>query len=101
MDIMRSVAYCFVKKKPVGSYILVGLRRNGKSSFVGLLHTIFGRENTSDVRLSQLGDPHYVNKLKYTMMNAPDEEDEIIEPNEWYFDDDAYEIVYYEFPDFD
>lgn len=30
-----------------------------------------------------------------------DEEDEIIEPNEWYFDDDAYEIVYYEFPDFD
>lgn len=76
MDIMRSVAYCFVKKKPVGSYILVGLRRNGKSSFVGLLHTIFGRENTSDVRLSQLGDPHYVNKLKYTMLNAPDEEDE-------------------------
>lgn len=76
LDIMRSVAYCFVKKKPVGSYILVGLRRNGKSSFVGLLHTIFGRENTSDVRLSQLGDPHYVNKLKYTMMNAPDEEDE-------------------------
>ena len=76
MDIMRSISYCFVKKKPVGSYILVGLRRNGKSSFVGLLHTIFGRENTSDVRLSQLGDPHYVNKLKYTMMNAPDEEDE-------------------------
>lgn len=76
MDIMRAIAYCFVKKKPVGSYILVGLRRNGKSSFVGLLHTIFGRENTSDVRLSQLGDPHYVNKLKYTMMNAPDEEDE-------------------------
>lgn len=76
MDIIRSIAYCFVKKKPVGSYILVGLRRNGKSSFVGLLHTIFGRENTSDVRLSQLGDPHYVNKLKYTMMNAPDEEDE-------------------------
>lgn len=76
LDIMRSIAYCFVKKKPIGSYILVGLRRNGKSSFVGLLHTIFGRENTSDVRLSQLGDPHYVNKLRYTMMNAPDEEDE-------------------------
>ena len=76
LDIIRSIAYCFVKKKPVGSYILVGLRRNGKSSFVGLLHTIFGRENTSDIRLSQLGDPHYVNKLKYTMMNAPDEEDE-------------------------
>lgn len=30
-----------------------------------------------------------------------DDEDEIIEPNEWYFDDDPYKIVYYEFPDFD
>ncbi len=30
-----------------------------------------------------------------------DEEDEDIEPNEWYFDDDPYEIVYYEFPDLD
>ncbi len=30
-----------------------------------------------------------------------DDEDEILEPNEWYFDDDPYEIVYYEFPDFD
>lgn len=26
--------------------------------------------------------------------------DEDIEPNEWYFDDDPYGIVYYEFPDF-
>lgn len=76
MDIMRSVAYCFIKKKPVGSYVLVGLRRNGKSSFVGMLHTIFGRENTSTVRLSELGDPHYVHSLKTTMLNAPDEEDE-------------------------
>ena len=30
-----------------------------------------------------------------------DDEEEIIEPNEWYFDDDPYKIVYYEFPDFD
>ena len=31
-----------------------------------------------------------------------DEDDDVLdEPNEWYFDDDPYEIVYYEFPDFD
>ena len=30
-----------------------------------------------------------------------DDDDEVMEPNEWYFDDDPYEIVYYEFPDFD
>ena len=27
--------------------------------------------------------------------------DELDEPNEWYFDDDPYEIVYYEFPELD
>ena len=27
-----------------------------------------------------------------------DEEDFIEEPNEWFFDDDPYKIVYYEFP---
>ena len=27
-----------------------------------------------------------------------DEDDEVLEPNEWYFDDDPYGIVYYEFP---
>lgn len=30
-----------------------------------------------------------------------DDEDEMLEPNEWYFDDDPYGIVYYEFPDLD
>lgn len=29
------------------------------------------------------------------------DEDYIEEPNEWYFDDDPYGIVYYEFPDED
>lgn len=76
LDIVRSIAYCFVKKKPVGSYVLVGLRRNGKSSFVGLLHTIFGENNTSMLRLSQLGDNHVTYALTTTMLNAPDEEDE-------------------------
>lgn len=76
LDIVRAIAYCFVKKKPVGSYVLVGLRRNGKSSFVGLLHTIFGENNTSMLRLSQLGDPHLTSALTTTLLNAPDEEDE-------------------------
>lgn len=28
-----------------------------------------------------------------------DDEDFVEEPNEWYLDDDAYNIVYYEFPE--
>ncbi|MBE6495677.1 MAG: hypothetical protein E7Z78_04455 [Methanobrevibacter thaueri] len=30
-----------------------------------------------------------------------DDEDFIEEPNEWHFDDDPYNVVYYEFPDED
>ena len=30
-----------------------------------------------------------------------DDDDYPDEPNEWYFDDDPYDIVYYEFPDED
>lgn len=76
VDLLRSIAYCFLKRKPVGSYILIGERRNGKSSFVGMLHTIFGDQNTSMVRLSQLGDGHYTHQLLNSMLNAPDEEDD-------------------------
>ena len=31
-------------------------------------------------------------------MDLIDDEDFRLEPNEWYFDDDPYGIVYYEFP---
>lgn len=76
MDLMRAISYCFLKEKPVGSYILIGEKRNGKSSFIGLLHTIFGEQNTSMVRLSQIDDAHYSHQLLNTMLNAPDEEDD-------------------------
>lgn len=35
------------------------------------------------------------------MVDFADEDDGHDEPNEWYFDDDPYGIVYYEFPDWD
>lgn len=34
-------------------------------------------------------------------LDSIDDEDFILEPNEWYFDDDPYGIVYYEFPEED
>lgn len=74
MDLHRAHAYMFLEKKPLGAYILIGIKRNGKSSYVGLTHTIAGKNNTSDVQLTQLGDPHYTHKLRKTLVNAPDEE---------------------------
>lgn len=76
MDILKMIAAPFMKQKPMGSFILTGLRRNGKSTVVKLMHTLLGRANTSAVRLSELSDPHKNLTLATTLFNAPDEETE-------------------------
>ena len=35
------------------------------------------------------------------LVDDDDDGDMLDEPNEWYFDDDPYNVVYYEFPDED
>lgn len=73
-DILKAASAVFMKKKPMGAFILTGLRRNGKSTFVKMMHTMVGRANTSSVRLAELHDPHKNLTLLGTMLNAPDEE---------------------------
>lgn len=76
MDILKMIASAFMYKKPLGAFILTGIRRNGKSTCVKMLHKMFGRANTSSVRLSELSDPHKNLTLSTSMFNAPDEETE-------------------------
>ena len=40
-------------------------------------------------------------ELEGDILVDDDDEDFLDEPNEWYFDDDPYNVVYYEFPDED
>ena len=40
-------------------------------------------------------------ELEGDIIEDDDDEDFLDEPNEWYFDDDPYNVVYYEFPDED
>ena len=75
-DLWKSVASIFMLNKPKGAFILIGRTRNGKSSFIKMLHTMLGRNNTSAVKLADLEDPHFVHDLTTTMLNAPDEDDE-------------------------
>ena len=75
-DLYKSVASIFMMNKPKGAFILIGRTRNGKSSFIKMLHTMLGRNNTSAVKLADLEDPHFVQDLTTTMLNAPDEDDE-------------------------
>ena len=74
MDILRMFATFFMKEKPLGTYILEGNGRNGKSSLIGLIHTIMGTRNTSRLQLAELGNWHKNHCLANTLVNAPDEE---------------------------
>ena len=76
MDMLKMIASIFMKNKPMGVFILTGLRRNGKSTMVKMIHTMLGRANTSSVRLSELSMRHKNLTLATTLFNAPDEETE-------------------------
>lgn len=75
-DLFKATASNFMLYKPKGAFVLIGLKRNGKSTYIKLLHTMFGRNNTSSVRLSDFNNHGLNGELWTTMMNAPDEEDE-------------------------
>ena len=75
-DLLKATASNFMCNKPKGAFVLIGLKRNGKSTYIKMLHTLFGRNNTSGVRLSDFNNHGLNGELWTTMMNAPDEEDE-------------------------
>nr|DAQ04024.1 MAG TPA: DNA helicase [Caudoviricetes sp.] len=75
-DILRMIATIFMKRKPLGSFCLIGKARGGKSACVNMLHTMLGSRNTSLVKMSQLADDHYTHQLLHSLLNAPDEEDD-------------------------
>lgn len=75
-DILMALSCNFMRVKPKGAFILIGRTRNGKSSFITLLHTQFGTNNTAEVALADLNDPHLNMDLLGALVNAPDEEEE-------------------------
>ena len=74
MELIRMFATFFMKNKPLGTYILEGNGRNGKSGIIGLIHTLMGSRNTSKLQLAELGNWHKNHCLINTLVNAPDEE---------------------------
>lgn len=77
MDIMRMFASPFMRRKPFGSFMAIGLKRNGKTAATGdFMKTLMGTANCSSIQLAQLGDHHQNAALQWTLWNAPDEEDE-------------------------
>ena len=77
MDMLKAACTIFMKNKPKKVFALTGLKRNGKSTYLSMLHTLLGRANTSGLRLAELNNYHKTEQLRFTMMNAPDEESSI------------------------
>lgn len=77
-DLMTIPATIFLKEKPSVSYFLSGSSMNGKSSYLGLIHTILGTNNTTRIRLSDMDKWHLNTQLQYTLFNAPDDEGDSI-----------------------
>lgn len=76
MDMLRCHALSFMPPNKVGSPILIGQAGNGKSTYLDLLHSIWGRNNTTQLTMKQMADKHHQLNLAYSFMNAPDEEQE-------------------------
>lgn len=75
-DLLKAAASVFMKNKPKGAFILIGPTRNGKSTFIKMMHIMLGRNNTSAVKLADFNEPRLNMTLSTTFLNAPDEEDE-------------------------
>lgn len=72
-DLLYAASTILMSKKPLGSYLLIGVGRNGKSSYLELLNRAFGRGNTANVTLDKLGDWHKLGSLRNALCNLCDE----------------------------
>lgn len=77
-DLLTIPATVFLKEKPSVSFFLSGSSSNGKTSYLGLLHTLLGSNNTTRVKLSDMNKWHLNTQLQYTLFNAPDDEGDSI-----------------------
>lgn len=68
------VGFLFYRANQLGkAFVLVGNKSNGKSTFLGLLQTLLGRENTSSLDLRELGDRFKTAELFGKLANIGDD----------------------------
>lgn len=73
VDIIH-MASARLKKHDFGVYLLAGVGRNGKSSCIDLMASLYGTNNTCRVHLDKLGDRHNLQNFKRALVNLPDEQ---------------------------
>jgi putative DNA primase/helicase len=72
--LLQSIGYCFYRRNELRkSFFLLGEKRNGKSTFLDMVGTLLGEENTSNLDLCEIGDKFLTAELSQCLANIGDD----------------------------
>lgn len=70
----QSIGYCFYRRNELRkSFFLLGEKRNGKSTFLDMVATLLGEDNTSNLDLCEIGDRFRTAELTGKLANIGDD----------------------------
>ncbi len=70
----QSIGYCFYRRNELRkSFFLLGEKRNGKSTFLDMVSTLLGEENTANLDLCEIGDRFRTAELNGKLANIGDD----------------------------
>lgn len=70
----ETIGYCFYRRNELGkAFILIGDKRNGKSTYISLIEKLLGDRNTSSLDLGELGDRFKTAELFGKLANLGDD----------------------------
>lgn len=78
----QATGYCFYRRNELRkSFVLLGEKRNGKSTFLDMIGTLLGEENISNLDLSEIGDKFKTAELAGKLANIGDDINDEYIPN--------------------
>lgn len=70
----QAIGYCFYRRNELRkSFFLLGEKRNGKSTFLDMVATLLGEDNTSNLDLCEIGDRFRTAELTGKLANIGDD----------------------------
>lgn len=70
----QSIGYCFYRRNELRkSFFLLGEKRNGKSTFLDMVATLLGEDNTANLDLCEIGDRFRTAELTGKLANIGDD----------------------------